>query len=301
MMAVITKASGQLVYVPARSVSLRNAGFDEAWLEHQITTHPEILELHGSPKSVRSQVQHKSGGRLDCLLKDDENQKFYAVELMLGELDADHITRALDYFLAEKSREEASDWEHIAVIVAEQIQNSRYVRVVDYLSKHIPLIAIELSALQVGDNLTLKCTKLFDGTIEGEGEIITGGEIYTREYWLKRASPATIELIDGFLPILQAFASDTNLTYKKYFIGLSVGNRAENYLTFDPRKEFLQIDARVSDVELWAKRLRESGFPLAKVLENEDRVRFRITSDLFNSHRQLIQELCEDSYKQWFE
>jgi hypothetical protein len=135
--------------------------------------HPEILELGelGATKVVRSQALQKSGGKVDLLLKDEDNEVFYTVELMLGTLDANHIVRTLDYFLREQTRTETKDWTHVAVLVAEDIRASRFWNVVEHLSKLMSLIVIELSALRVGENLTLKSTRLLDKTMEREDEI----------------------------------------------------------------------------------------------------------------------------------
>src|SRR5437588_757831 len=112
-------AKAKLIYVPSEPFSLKShPGFDESWLEKQIVEHPEILEL-GAKKVVRSQVLQKSGGKVDLLLKDEDNEVFYTVELMLGTVDASHIVRTIDYFLREQTRTETEDWTHVAVLVAE--------------------------------------------------------------------------------------------------------------------------------------------------------------------------------------
>jgi hypothetical protein len=184
MNAATAPGKVKLTYVPSEPFSLKShPAFDESWLEKQIIEHPEILEL-GAPKVVRSQVLQKSGGKADLLLKDEDNEVFYTVELMLGTVDAAHIVRTLDYFLREQTRIETEDWTYVAVLVAEDIRGSRFLGVVEHLSKLMPLIVIELSALRVGENLTLKSTRLFDGTTEQEAGL-EQQENYTREYWIK--------------------------------------------------------------------------------------------------------------------
>jgi hypothetical protein len=271
--------------------------FDERWLEKQIKEHPEILEL-GRAQVVRSQVQQKGGGIVDLLLKDEDDEVFYTVELMLGAVDASHIVRTIDYFLREQTRSETEGWTHVAVLVAEDVRRSRFLSVVDYLSKKMPLIAIELSALRVGDRITLKSWRVFDGTQEREGTI-EQEEDYTREYWLKKSSTASVELVERFLPILQNFAKDVHLTYRKYFMGIAVGNRTENFVYFSPKRQFIRVSApQISTAAEWNKRIEAAGL---KLLEGGEGVSFRVFPQQFEQHRDLFVELFGQSYKEWFE
>ena len=292
------RAEAKLTYVPSEPFSLkRHPGFDEPWVEKQIKQHPEILEL-GSTKVLRSQVRQKNGGVVDLLLKDDDNEIVYTVELMLGAVDASHIVRTIDYFLREQTRSETEDWTHVAVLVAEDIRGSRFLNVVEYLSKRLPLIVIELSALRVGDYVTLKSVRLFDGTQEREA-ILDEQEDYTREYWLKKSSTASVELVEKFFKILQEFADDLRLTYKKHFIGIAVGNRAENFLYFNPKQDFVRVTApQISDTAEWKSRLAAAGF---KLLEGGEGVRFRVFPQQFDQHRDLFIQLFNQTYKEWFE
>lgn len=290
-------AKAKLTYIPSEPFSLKShPGFDESWLEKQIVDHPEILEL-GAGKVVRSQALQKSGGRVDLLLKDEDNEIFYTVELMLGPVDASHIVRTIDYFLRERTRSENQEWSHAAVLVAEDIGGSRFLNVVEYLSKRMPLIVLELHALRIGDNLTLTSTRVFDGTAEPEGEIEQQEE-YTREYWVKSSSSASIELVERFFSILQRFSSDLRQTYKKYFIGIAIGNRAENFVHFNPKRSFVRVSAQVNNAAEWKNRISGAGFTL---LEAGDRVRFRVLPEQFQQHRELFIELFEQSYREWFE
>jgi hypothetical protein len=295
--AVSTKT--KLTYVPAKAFSLKaHPAFDERWLEKLISEHPEILGLEGT-EVVRAQILQKSGGKLDLLLRDQEDEKLYTVELMLGELDASHLVRTLDYFLREQTRPGTGEWTHVAVLVAEDILHSRFLGVTEYLSKIMPLIVIELSALQVGEDFTLKSTRIFDGAAEREGKIEQHEE-YTREDWIKKSSAASIELVDRFLPILGQLANDLRLTYKKVFIGIAIGNRAENFVYFDPKRDFVRVSVRISDTADWKQRMAEAGFGGVGV-EETDRVRFRVSPEQFQAHRDLFVELFSRSYREWTE
>ena len=80
---------------------------------------------------------------------------------MLGATDPSHIIRAIEYWDIEKQRYPAYD--HVAVLVAEDI-TSRFLNVLSLFSGSIPLIAIQLDALQVDDKILLNFVKVLDQT-----------------------------------------------------------------------------------------------------------------------------------------
>lgn len=65
---------------------------------------------------------------------------------MLGECDADHGFRTLDYWARERVRNPNA--RHIAVIVAEDL-SGRFSTVIETLAQHLPLIAIEIRTLLI--------------------------------------------------------------------------------------------------------------------------------------------------------
>jgi len=114
----------------AQALPIREAGFDEYWLQDQIFENPGCLGL-GDLEAIARERQQSAGGRLDILLKNPEDDSMFEVELMLGETDETHIVRTIEYWDNEKRR-----WpqrQHIAVLVAEQI-NRRFFNVIHLLS-----------------------------------------------------------------------------------------------------------------------------------------------------------------------
>src|SRR5271163_1935179 len=121
----------------ATQVSIREAGFDEFWLQDQIYDNPSCLGL-GELEASQRERRQLSGGRLDILLKNPEDDSMYEVEVMLGETDETHIIRTIEYWDNEKRR-----WpqrQHYAVLVAENI-NRRFFNVIHLLSNSIPIVA----------------------------------------------------------------------------------------------------------------------------------------------------------------
>ena len=127
----------------AQFISIREAGFDEYWLQNQIFENPACLGL-GELEAIAKERQQSSGGRLDILLKNSEDDSMYEVEVMLGETDETHIIRTIEYWDNEKRK-----WpqrQHFAVLVAEHI-NRRFFNVIHLLSHSIPIIAIQATLL----------------------------------------------------------------------------------------------------------------------------------------------------------
>jgi len=127
--------------VPTR---LRELGLNETWLQNRIEEDPTLLGL-GSLQVIRRERQQSSGGRIDFLLYDLEDETRYEVEIMLGSLDESHIIRTIEYWDIERQR--YPTYEHRAVIVAEEI-TARYFNVIRLLNRAVPLIAIQLTAIR---------------------------------------------------------------------------------------------------------------------------------------------------------
>src|ERR1700722_6520101 len=99
------------------SVGLRSVGLDEKWLQDRIKDDPSLLGL-GALELVSKEHRQPKGGRIDFLMRDDENT-YYEIEGMLGPLDESHIIRTIEYWDLERQRRPLH--EHRPVIVAEQI------------------------------------------------------------------------------------------------------------------------------------------------------------------------------------
>jgi hypothetical protein len=101
------------------------------------------------------------------LLSDPETLTRYEVEIQLGATDEAHIIRTIEYWDIEKTRYPL--YEHVAVLVAEDI-TSRFLNVISLFHKAIPLIAIQLRALDVGGILTISATTVLDLARPGTDE-----------------------------------------------------------------------------------------------------------------------------------
>jgi|GEM_PF-6454705 len=151
---------------------------------------------------------------------------------MLGRLDESHIIRAIEYWDLERNR--YPNFEHKAVIVAENI-TSRFFNILGLMNKSIPIIAIQLNALVVGNNsLALNFAKLLDVT-ELASEEIEGSEITKdRSYWVNRSNPDSLKMMDIIVEAIPGNPDTKKLTYNQGHIAVRTSGR--NFCWFHLRK-----------------------------------------------------------------
>jgi hypothetical protein len=285
----------KLTFVKSNQVSLADhADYDEAWLERLIKADPSLFGL-GPLEVVSSQI-HQTKGRLDLLLRDEKNQTVYVVELMLGALDESHIVRAVEYWLREKSRKAHDEYELVSVLAAERVLESRFVEVVRFLSQQMPLVLMEISALQLEDRLTLKFTRVFDGR-EAETESVSATAEATRDSWIEATSQESVGLAERIVELLKEIDPGLSLTFKQNFLGLRLGNRPNNFFYFNPKRRFLRVHARTTKAGDFAAKLREAGVD-DQLTSDDSWVSFRLTSPLFEQHRSLLKQLAEACYSE---
>src|SRR3990172_392277 len=170
------------IIIPEK-IGIRAAGKDEYWLQDQIWENPSILTL-GDLQTISREKKQSSGGKLDILLKDPQDNSMYEVEIMLGDTDPSHIIRTIEYWDIEKRR-----WpqrQHYAVLVAETITR-RFFNVIQLLSHAVPIIAIQATLIEANGGKSLHFVKVLDVYEEAEVEVATA-ELTDRKYWESRSS-----------------------------------------------------------------------------------------------------------------
>ena len=279
----------------ASPISLREAGVTESWLERHIETDPTILRL-GDVGMIERQRRQEKAGRLDLLLEDDSGDKRYEVELMLGSTDESHLIRTVEYWDIE--RRKWPGYEHCAVLIAEDV-TTRFLNVISLFSGSVPFVVIQVNALQVDGKLILNFVKVLDSRSLRTDEATELKEKATdRAYWVSLAGPATVELTERCIAIINQAATVTRKpSYNKYYIGLNDGIRPGNFVTFKPRKSFLRLKFEaLSTTEIWLKRLQDRG--LESDVKNDD-LRVFVTAKDFDDHRELLTELLQEAVRQY--
>ena len=224
-------------FVEPKYVSLKDhPTYNERWLQDRILENPSLLGL-GDVDVRDNERPQPSAGRLDLLLFDPETKTRYEVELQLGPNDESHLVRTLEYWDIERKR--YPQYEHIAVIVAEDV-TSRFLNVIGFFNQAIPLIAIQIRAVQVNETLTLVATQVLGlmslGTVE-EDE----GETVDRGFWERKASPEALQVCDGVVAMINTIEPNINAKYNKHYIGLTGRQGVQNFVLMRPRKAGLVI------------------------------------------------------------
>ncbi len=218
-------APEQYKFVKHQRVSLRSIGKDERWLQDRIEEDPSILGLGDDVKVFKRERKQRSGGRLDFMLRDTETapETLYEVEVMLGATDESHIIRTIEYWDVESRRYRDSD--HRAVIVAEAITN-RFFNVIWLLSRSLPVIALQLDTIIVGDKLLLHFTKvldLFEPALTAPEDEEEAGPV-DRNYWDKTA-PEGMKVFDGIISAIEKCSLPHKVGYLPGWIKLSGTDR----------------------------------------------------------------------------
>src|SRR3954468_15592948 len=131
---------------------------DEKWVQARIAEDPSLLGLGELVLRDKERMQPRAG-RLDLLLQEPEGDRRYEVEVQLGSTDESHIIRTIEYWDVERKR--YPQYDHCAVIVAEDI-TARFLNVISLFNGTIPLIAIQMNAVKVGEHLSLLFTTVMD-------------------------------------------------------------------------------------------------------------------------------------------
>jgi len=280
----------ELEFTKFKQINLKNHPFyNEKWVQDKIADDPSILGL-GDLMLLNEELIQPSGGRLDLLLYDSDNEQRYEVEIQLGRVDESHIIRTIEYWDIERKR--YPQYDHIAVIIAEEI-TGRFLNIISLFNGHIPLIAIKMKALQCDQKITVDFTKILDRIELGGPE--QHPPLTDRSYWEKKATLATLEIADELLKLIRTFAHDIELNYNKYYIGLMDNGRANNFAYFSPKKKFFRLNIKLPKSEQFESRLDEAGLEMISY-SKAGCYKIRLYKKDIEKNADLLTEALRESY-----
>jgi hypothetical protein len=207
---------------------------------------------------------------------------------MLGATDPSHIVRCIEYWDIERRRYPAYD--HVAVIVAEEI-TTRFLNVLALLSGSIPLIAIQLNALKVGESILLDFVKVLDqrllrddDTVESEGSEVD------RQWWESRKGVENVQICERILEFAREKAAEGyDLRYKKSHISLNTSGSFFNVAAFWPRQKFVRARFKITDAANWMERLEQAG--IDATIPREGRLQLILVPSDVKQHEALLREI----------
>jgi hypothetical protein len=266
-------------------VGLRSLGLDEKWLQDRISADPGLLGL-GDLEIAGREHRQPAGGRIDFLMRDAEEETYYEVEIMLGALNESHIIRAIEYWDIERQRR--PQWDHRAVIVAEQIE-ARFFNILRLLNRSVPLTAVKLSAFPINDRIVLHPVTVLDVIEESaDQDVLDPVEQADRAYWEKKKPAAVLIVMDKIVSSLRTDSVKPRLTYNRGHIAL--GTTGRNFCWFHPRKSagmchiVFRVTSETRDPVLSA--LQEGGIDASP--RGADMVTFNITTAGLEEHLGVI-------------
>lgn len=280
---------------PERLLMRTHPEYSEKWVQQLIADDPSILGLGDLVLRDQERI-HPRAGRLDLLLQDADTKRRYEVELQLGPTDEAHIIRTIEYWDIERKR--YPQYDHCAVIVAEDI-TSRFLNVISLFNGTIPLIAIQMQALRIGENVTLVFTTVMDEMSRGlvdEDEDAAAAPT-DRAYWEKRATKATVALADDLLDMVRQFDPSLELKFNKFYIGLSRDGQPFNFVSFRPKKNYINFELKLPETEELDTKIEEAGIEALEYNKRWGLYRLRLTKEQIKGKAETLRELMELAYE----
>ncbi len=281
-------------HIPLKPISIKNhPQLNERWLQDVIESDPGILGLGDVVVKDRERI-HSGAGRLDLLLQDADGYGRYEVEIQLGATNESHIIRTLEYWDIERKR--YPQYEHTAVIVAEEI-TSRFLNVISLFNGFIPLVALQVNAVEAQNGASLFFTKVLDtvqlGLLEEDEETT---EKVDRAYWEKKGAPKTVKMADRILEIATEFEPNLTPSYNKHYIGFWLDNKAFNFANCRPQKNSLQLRVNLPQAQEINERIDEQSIDVLEYDKRASQYRLKLTEGEIKEKRDFLKELLKMAY-----
>ena len=271
-------------------VSLKgNPTYDENWLQEKITDNPSLLGLGDLVVRDRERRQ-PNAGRLDLLLSNPETDVRYEVEVQLGATDEKHLVRTIEYWDIERRR--YPQYEHIAVIVAEDV-TSRFLNVIGLFNQAIPLIAIQIRAVQVKDTLTLVSSQVLGLMTLGSDEE-DEGQTVNRNYWVNHKE--SLAICDRIVELITSIDPVVEPTYKKHYIGLTGPRGVRNFVTLNPRRKYVVANFKIPFEADTEQLIQESDLDELPYEQWEKCFRVRIRASDLEERSDVIEKLIRHAH-----
>ena len=269
---------------------------DERWLQNVIAEDPSIIGLGEVVVKDKERI-HRGLGRLDLLLQDEDGHGRYEVEIQLGATDESHIIRTLEYWDIEKRK--YPQYDHVGVIIAEDI-TSRFLNVISLFNGFIPLMAIQVTAIETPEGVGLQFTKVLDtvrlGYADDDEETADPTD---RNYWeTKRGTKQTVSMADKVCEITKAFAPSAQLNYNKHYVGFMIDGRSMNFAVLRPRKSALNADIRIPQSQELDEAIADANLDILDYDKRWGAYRIKFSMKDLETHQELIGNLLKQAFDQ---
>lgn len=282
-------------HIKLKKINLKNhPQYNEKWLQEIIADDPEIIGIGDVILKDKERI-HPRAGRLDLLLQDADGNGRYEVEIQLGASDESHIIRTIEYWDIE--RRKYPQYDHTAIIIAEDI-TSRFLNVISLFNGFIPIMALQVSAIETSDGVGLHFTKILDTVKLGyldEDEAIA--EPSDRNYWeTKRGTKETVLYADKVLELVQSFVPSAALNYNRHYIGLLIDGRTMNFATLKPQKKALGLNIPLPQSEEVDEIISNSGIDFLEYNKRFNRYRLKLDKTAIEEQAETLIDLLQRAY-----
>jgi predicted transport protein len=280
-------------YIKSKRLWLsEHPGFNEKWVQEQIEADPSMLSL-GDVELRSSERRQNRAGRLDMLFQDSASTRRFVVELQLGATDESHIIRTLEYWDIEQKK--YNSYEHVAVLIAEDV-TTRFLNVIRLFNSTVPIMAIQMAALEVGDAMTLMFTPVLDVIQRDPDEEEVALEVVDRSYWETRASPKTVAEADKVLTTVKGFDPKLELRYNKHYVGFARDGLAYNFAVLRPRKSATNLEIRLPHSPERIEQLEHAGLDVLDYDARWGAYRVRLGTGDVDKHSGILSTFLKEAF-----
>jgi hypothetical protein len=281
-------------YAALTKIDIKNhPELNETWVHNIIAEDPGIIGLGNLILKDKERIQPHAG-RLDLLLQDEDATQRYEVEIQLGKTDESHIIRTIEYWDIERKR--FPQYEHCAVIIAEDI-TSRFLNVINLFNGAIPLVAIQMNAIQVGDTVSLVFTTVLDqlklGFVDEDEEVF---EVTDRNYWEQRGTKQTVAMADEILELINSIWPDFELKYNKFYIGLAKDGQPNTFVIMRPQKNMMRVELKMQKSDEIESKIESAGLDMLGYDSRWGRYKIKLNKPDIKKNQDFIIELLKTAY-----
>ena len=206
----------------AQPVRLRELGYDDRWLQDWLSADPTRLGL-GQVVVLAQELTHAHGGSLDILAADGDT--YYSIEVQLGEVDASHGFRVLDYWAHNRAR--YPEKTHVAALLVESA-DGRFRQALQAIAEYLPLIVVALRAWRgAGEVVLVPEPLIVNESLDVGGTVgLASGKVRTEQDWRDQLTEEAWAFYEAFVAWTREHLGEVRVDYSpKSYIGLRQGRR----------------------------------------------------------------------------
>ena len=156
-----------------------------------------------------------------------------------------------------------------------------------------------MSAVKHGEDVELIFTKVLDRVSLANDDEDEVAEVTDRNYWEKRSTNAMMKSVDKIFADLGELTDGYELKYNKFYVGISRGGVAKNFISFKPKKSFIYLCIKAGENEARIKELEDAGLDASYVSRNRQ---YEIRLDNFSKyekHKELLLDMVVEAKKKY--